>query len=74
MKQIHFIQYDDRDKEYAEARNLLIPEAAERAEALVKAFGKRWDWRKGADGKRFRWDRWTEFFHKEMNTLAKERL
>jgi hypothetical protein len=65
---------DDRDKEYAAFRNSLIPEAEERAKQRLKVFGKAWNWRKGAEDKRFRWDYLTQFFHEEMNRLWAETI
>ncbi len=55
---------------YSEQIDALIPEAEKIANQKVREIGKAWNWRKGVDGKKFRWDYWTAEFHKAMNELA----
>ncbi len=62
------------DPEYIVARENLISEAEDIARQRVKEIGKRGNWRKGVDGKKFKWDYFSSFFHKAMNELAKERI
>lgn len=60
---------------HIEKIDALIPEAEKIAIRRVREFGKAWNWRIGAEGNKFRWDYWTQFFHEAMNELCKrERL
>jgi len=58
---------------YSESIDALIPEAEKIANERVREIGKKWDPRKGPDGKIFRYDYFTRFFHEEMNRLASEK-
>ena len=59
--------------EYEEQINALIPEASRLAtEKLRKSKKDRFILRPGADGKPFKWCRWSEFFHESMCKLARD--
>jgi hypothetical protein len=56
--------------DYEKSINALIPLAASEADAKVVALGKKTTLREGADGERFRWSFWSQFFHTAMNQMA----
>jgi hypothetical protein len=58
---------------YEESIDALIPEAEKIANERVRQIGKKWNPRKGPDGKIFRYDYFTFEFHKAMNRLAAEK-
>jgi hypothetical protein len=60
--------------EYIAARDALIPEAEEIARQRVKEIGKKGNWRKGVDGKKFKYDYFTREFHLAMDNLVKEKI
>jgi hypothetical protein len=67
-----FLQWSS--SQYVSERNSLIPLAEDRAKQRLKEFGKAWDCRKGVDGKNFRFDYETQFFHEEMEKLWAETI
>jgi hypothetical protein len=67
-----FLQWSS--SQYVSERDSLIPLAEDRAKQRLKEFGKAWDYRKGVDGKNFRFDYETQFFHEEMEKLWAETI
>lgn len=56
--------------EHEKAIDVLIPQASKEAMWLVKRMGRRFENRRGVDGKHRLHDYFTEFFHAKMNELA----
>uniref|UniRef100_A0A6M3JKS9 Uncharacterized protein n=1 Tax=viral metagenome TaxID=1070528 RepID=A0A6M3JKS9_9ZZZZ len=56
---------------YSESIDALIPEAEKIANERVRQIGKKWNPRKGTDGKIYRFDYFSREFHNAMNELAK---
>lgn len=69
-----FEQWSHPDTDYISARDALIPEAEKIAKQRVQEIGKDSDWRTGVEGKKFKWDYFSEEFHKEMNRLWAETI
>ena len=62
-------------KKYRDKIDALVPFAEAEALKRVKEYGRKTEERVGVDGKLFKWDFFTEFFHEEINKLCKaERL
>ena len=53
--------------------NSLIPEAEKEASCKVLKLKNKTEYRIGSDGKKFKWNFWSEFFHAAMNRMAIER-
>jgi hypothetical protein len=63
---------EDLNKEYAKEINTLIPEAERYADEMTAFKAKKYELRRS--GKTiYKWDYWTEHFHRKMNELARER-
>lgn len=57
---------------YEQQINALIPEASKLADVRTKALPYKTEWRTGLGSILYNWDYWTQFFHEEMNKLARE--
>jgi len=60
-------------KKYRDKIDALVPFAEAEALKRVKEFGKKTEERIGKDGKPFKWDYFTQFFHEEMNRMCREK-
>ena len=60
-------------KKYRDKIDALVPFAEAEALKRVKEFGKKTEERIGIDGKPFKWDYFTQFFHEEMNRMCREK-
>lgn len=58
---------------YTDSIDMLIPKAEEEANRIATLMGKKSENRPGVDGNPYTYCYFTEFFHKAMNRMAKEK-